>query len=262
MVSAIEADLGRLAEVSDPRSLTFYVAFIRALEEAKSRRRGSGDIYQVPVPIHGRVISNARTKDRKRRQDLVDKRNKQLSEKIRNVKGVLDFRHIKAPRHCHTAIIRRREDKERRRENAKIRRALRDIYKTKESRLANFGVKGKVIHEEMRGRTALYDDDGPRQAWSDSVPQNLAVAQCAACGIRSFYGSDGTPMAKCALCNEVYYCDATCAAVDAPAHALTCAHSEGGPSGRRNRRSSGFKVERPSSPARLYDAGRSRPWKS
>ena len=100
----------------------------------QARRRGSGDIYQVPVPIHGRVISNARTKDRKRRQDLVDKRNKQLSEKIRNVKGVLDFRHIKAPRHCHTAIIRRREDKERRRENAKIRRALRDIYKTKESR--------------------------------------------------------------------------------------------------------------------------------
>ena len=66
------------------------------------------------------------------------------------------------------------------------------------------------------------------KAWGDdSVPQNLAVAQCAACGIRSFYGSDGTPMAKCALCNEVYYCDATCAAVDAPAHALTCAHARG-----------------------------------
>ena len=165
VTARVEADLGKLAAVSDPRSLTFYVAFIRALEEAKSRRRGSGDIYQVPVPIHGRVISNARTKDRKRRQDLVDKRNKQLSEKIRNVKGVLDFRHIKAPRHCHTAIIRRRGQRAAAGERQDTTR-FEDIYKTKESRLANFGVKGKVIHEEMRGRTALYDDDGPRQAWS------------------------------------------------------------------------------------------------
>ena len=128
VVSArVEADLGRLADVSDPRSLTFYVAFIRALEEAKSRRRGRATSIRYRCPFEGpghhqRQVLHS--KDRKRRQDLVDKRNKQLSEKIRNVKGVLDFSRIKAPRHCHTAIIRKREDKERRRENAKIRRAL------------------------------------------------------------------------------------------------------------------------------------------
>ena len=171
ITARVEADLGRLADVSDPRSLTFYVAFIRALEEAKNREKGLGRHLSSPGAHTRESHHNARAKDRKRRQDLVDKRNKQLSEKIRNVKGVLDFRHIKAPRHCHTAIIRKREDKERRRENAKIRRALRDIYKTKESRLANFGVKGKVIHEEMRGRTALYDDDGPRQAWMIVCPR-------------------------------------------------------------------------------------------
>lgn len=225
LTARIEASLGRLALVSDPRALTFYVAFIKALEEARARRRGSGDLYQVPVPIKGRVITNHRTKDRKRRQDLVDKRNKELSTKIRNVKGVLDFSHRKTPKHCHNAVNRKREDKERRRENAKIERALRDIYRGP-SRLENFGVKGKDVNEEMKGRTALYGD-GPKKAWVENVPHNLTVAQCAACGVRSFYGSDGTPMAKCALCNEVYYCDATCAAVDAPAHALTCAHARG-----------------------------------
>ena len=79
--------------------------------------------------LPGRVISKA-PKDRKRRQDLVDKRNKQLSEKIRNVKGVLDFSHKSAealPRGDHPE----REDKERRRRTPRY-DALLDIYKTKE----------------------------------------------------------------------------------------------------------------------------------
>ena len=34
-------------------------------------------------------------------------------------------------------------------------------------------------------------------------------------------------MRPCALCGDCYYCDETCAAVDAPAHALACRNARG-----------------------------------
>ena len=107
-------------------------------------------------------------------------------------------------------------------------RRLDEIYKTKNARLANFGVKGQDLKAEYAPRTRLYDEAAPPlKPRNGEVNPAVAVTQCSACGLRSFYGADGTPMKPCHLCGEAYYCDATCAACDAPAHALVCAHARG-----------------------------------
>ena len=131
---------------------------------------------------------------------------------------------------------------------------------SKASRLREHGVEGRNVVDAFAARTALYDDDRAeakpqrREAWTGATDRDpardqltskgrrerdehdrwegrvgsaVALAQCNACGLRSFYGSDGAPMRPCHLCGVVFYCDNTCCAVDAPAHALTCQNARG-----------------------------------
>ena len=164
------------------------------------------------------------------------------------------------PKHCHAAARRKKADQENRLYNAKIRKALEGIYRKKASRLHEHGVEGRNVVDAFAARTALYDDDRAeakpqrREAWTGATDRDpardqmtskgrrerdehdrwegrvgsaVALAQCNACGLRSFYGSDGAPMRPCHLCGVVFYCDRTCCAVDAPAHALTCQNARG-----------------------------------
>jgi len=56
-----------------------------------------------------------------------------------------------------------------------------------------------------------------------SVPKSLGLAQCAGCGVRSFYMAGGVRLSPCARgCNQVFYCSETCARVDWPMHGPYC----------------------------------------
>ena len=94
----------------------------------------------------------------------VDARNRALGAKLKNVHGEIKIRREKVPKHCHAAARRKKGERERRAENAKIRKALEGIYKSKRSRLENFGVTGRDFSDQFAARTALYDDDRRRFA--------------------------------------------------------------------------------------------------
>lgn len=165
-----------------------------------------------------------------------EKRNHALSQRLQQAKAIVSTRgpDRTRPRHCHAAFRRKREVLETQRNNAKISRALRDIYSYPKSRLEQLGVKAVDCSKKFFHRTALYSKGrisaspthNRRQAWAlepegqqfrkatntsdetliHDVPKGLGVARCAACGIMAFYGNDKTPMRPCPLCRQTYYC--------------------------------------------------------
>ncbi|KAJ1461498.1 hypothetical protein M885DRAFT_558646 [Pelagophyceae sp. CCMP2097] len=232
--------------------------FVSLLGDALMRRQASTaykepDEYDAPSKI---VLKS--TLQRRDKAELLDRRNFALAAKLRGQKATFSTNETnQRPKHCHATGARKRGDEERRRDNAKLQRALGDIYR--DPREHKRGIKAVDVSAKFAQRTALYDQaneapfkpEKPRAAWSGpldeeallrrrqqrgapkeetvhDVPATLAIASCAACGLRAFYGADGQPMRPCVQCGKVYYCDHTCAAVDAPAHALACEHERAG----------------------------------
>lgn len=223
----------------------FPVTLTSALERAMLEARGVAlkTVYEESIPFSGRVRSCASAYRRRLDADARDKRNRELSLRLKRVKSVVSTRgpDPRRPQHCHAAVQRRRSARERDMDNEKIGRALRDIYRYPKSRLEKHGVKAVDCNKIFGHRTALYSckkvpsssaSSSPRESPAKEntihdVPKGLGVAKCAACGIVAYYGNDTTPMRPCPLCRETYYCDETCCAVDAPAHALLCSHATG-----------------------------------
>ena len=87
---------------------------------------------------------------------------------------------------------------------------------------------------------ALRDGASPRAAERAAegaaleIPKTTGFTQCAACGLKAFFGCDGAPMIPCTLCAAVdisrapFYCDETCMACDQPFHSLYCNNANKG----------------------------------
>ena len=86
--------LGPLANVYDPRSLTFYGAFVGALGDVREKRfEGRGarldDAYARPGPYRGAVLTNESAWARRRKQDEVSTARAEIDPIPRGTRGVV-----------------------------------------------------------------------------------------------------------------------------------------------------------------------------